>query len=258
MKPIKVSRGNLKRILTFEHPPDEPFPDEGKLALLAVFARCGKRQVEKFAPVDELIRGGWIEKTKSGHLRLCESTVELLKLERDTCKEADPRVKKLIGAYGALIKERFHKDPVRLWNQADWGRYSRAAAEMLRVAALAPQCEKRSPEEILEFVRQTLRAMVYTEDPGDFAYFKSRAWDFWVLVKAFSGKYVFEMLKLQAGRKVPPKGYEAESKPPLERVAPVFREPRRYGVRIGKATKCPPQGGEVPPQGYKDPAEKKS
>jgi len=253
MTRIKLSRENLKRILAFSYPSGEPFPDEGKLALLAVFARCGKRQVEKFASVDELTRGGWIEKTKSGHLRLCESTVKLLGLERDTRKEPDPRVKKLIGTYGALIKERFHKDPVRLWNQADWGRYSRAAAEMLRVAALAPQCEKRSAEEILEFARQTLRAMVYTEDPGDFGYFKSRAWDLWVLVKAFSGKYVFEMLKLQARREVPPKGYEEESKPLLKRVATVFREPRRYGVRIGKHTGC-----EVPPQGDKDPAEKKS
>lgn len=250
MKPIRISRPNLKRVLTFSYPPGESFPNEGKLALLAVLARCGKRQVGKFAPVDELIRGGWIEETKTGHLRLCESTVEMLDLERDTRKEADPRVKKLIGAYRDLMKERFHIDPAKAWSQSEWGSYSRAAQKILQAAAIAPQVQGNPRERVLEFAKQTLRAMIYTDDKKDFAYYNGQGWDFWVLAKSFN-RYIFRMRRMQT--RVAEERAAAELA--FQRAKPrTFHGPRRLGE---VAEKIPSLEEAARRAGCKDPAEEK-
>jgi len=251
MKPIKVSRENLKRILTFSYPPGEAFPNEGKLALLAVLARCGKRQVEKFASVDELIRGRWIEKTKSGHLRLCESTVEMLNLERAVHTEPDPRVKKVIGAYRDLMKERFHIDPAKAWNKSEWGSYSRAAQKVLQAAAIAPQVKGAAPERVLEFARQTLRAMIYTDDKKDFAYYNGQGWDFWVLAKSFS-RYIFRMRRLETRMAEERTAAELAFKRSKPRT---FQGPRRVGE---VAENLPSLEEAARRAGCKDPEEKKS
>lgn len=226
MARIKLIKANLKRVLTFEHPPGEAFPDQGKLALLAVLAGCGKRQVERYAPVEDLIKAGWIERAKNGRLSLCESAIELLGLEVTEKKEPDSRIKPLIGAYRDLMKERFHFDPAEEWDDSEWGNYSRAAQKILRVASIAPQVKGASPERVLEFAKQTLRAMIYTEDKKDFAYYNGQGWDFWVLAKSFN-RYVFRMRSLQASQAEERK---AAAELEFKRSKPrTFHGPRRLG-----------------------------
>lgn len=164
-------------------------------ALFAVYAGCGKRIVETYCSLEMLLMMDLVEKAGTRY-RLTGLAKKRLDIEDK--KESDPRVKDVVMTYRRLMVERFKFDPGKAWNQADHRRAGSAAKEMLRAAAQSPHVKKDDPTEVLRYVQQILRAMIYSED-SDYRYYNSRGWDMWILAKSMN-RYVFKVLNLKAKR----------------------------------------------------------
>lgn len=184
-------------------------------ALLALYAGCGKKIVETYYPIEELVQMGYAEQHGTKHVL---SDLAKKHLEIEATSNTDWRVKKVINTYRALLMERAEIawDPASAWNDADWSRAGKAAQQMLRSAAASPHLkDKLTEENVLEYVQRVLRAMVYSE-ADQYYYYRRRGWDICVLANSFNG-YVFSM------REVLPKATKKES--PVDQASSTGRKP---------------------------------
>lgn len=184
-------------------------------ALLALYAGCGKKIVETYYPLEELVQMGYAEQKGN---RWTLSALAHKHLGIEAAQSADWRVEKVIKTYRALLLERAEIawDPASAWNDADWSRAGKAAQQMLRSAAASPHLkDKLTEENVLEYVQRILRAMVYSEG-DEYFYYRSKGWDIWTLARSFN-RYVFAM------RQLLPKAAKKES--PVDQTSTTGRKP---------------------------------
>lgn len=184
-------------------------------ALLALYSGCGKKIIETYYPLEEIVQMGYAERHGTKHVL---SALAKKHLGIEATSEADWRVTEIVNTYRALLLERAEIawDPATGWNDADRGRAGKAAKQMLLSAAASPHLkDKLTEENVLEYVKRVLRAMVYSEG-DDYYFYRSKGWDIWTLARSFN-RYVFSM------RQVLPKAAKKES--PVDQASSTGRKP---------------------------------
>lgn len=169
-------------------------------ALLAIYAGCGKKIIEAYYPLSEIVEAGYAERhgTRWVLSKLAKSHLGIEEKKPFNPYFANEILERIIGCYGGLLKERaeINWDPIPTWGQEDWARGKKAVKEMIQVALASPHLRKGDPpERVARYVEQTLRAMIYSEGK-DFYFFNSRGWNLFTLAYAFRD-YVFRMRSLR-------------------------------------------------------------
>lgn len=189
---MSLSKKELKNFL-YPHIGTKENPDSAarlSCALLATYAGCGKKIIEAYYLLAELIQMNYVEMHGSRYT-LSALALRHLGIEKQT-KSPDPLVKPVIHAYRDLMFERFKWDPAKAWNRNKWTRAGAAALRILEVARVSPHLPADSTaDQVFDYIKRVLRAMVYSED-RDYTYFASKAWDIWILADSFNN-YVFRM-----------------------------------------------------------------
>lgn len=187
----QVANFLLPRVGTIENAPSAA---KFSCALLALYAGCGKKIIEAYYPLEEIIQMGYAELHGT---RYVLSSLAKKHLDIERTSKSDWRVDEVIKTYRKLMLERAEIawDPASGWTDTDFARAGKAAKQMLRSAAASPRLKGNLTEEtVLEYVKKVLRSMIYSAG-DDYYFYRSKGWDIWTLARSFN-RYTFSMREM--------------------------------------------------------------